>query len=173
MPWGGDDVAAMTQDVLGRAPVQRVLAALHAAGLEARVRVLEDTARTATDAANALGVHVGQIASSLVFRQPDGAAVLIITSGRHRVDPTRVAAALQIPNLLRADAEFVKATSGYSVGGVAPVGWIQAPARIVLDAALADYRELWAAAGHPHAVFPVTFEELCQMTQGLRAEVGA
>jgi prolyl-tRNA editing enzyme YbaK/EbsC (Cys-tRNA(Pro) deacylase) len=149
------------------------MTALHAAGLEARVRVLADTARTATDAANALGVHVGQIASSLVFRRPDGAAVLVVTSGRHRVDLARVAAALEIPNLLRADAEFVKTCSGYSVGGVAPVGWIQEPARIVLDVALADYAELWAAAGHPHAVFPVTFEELCQMTQGLRAEVGA
>lgn len=173
MPWAGDDASAMTQDVLGRAPVQRVMAALHAAGLEARVKVLADTARTAADAANALGVHVGQIASSLVFRQPDGAAVLVVTSGRHRVEPERVAAALELRNLVRADAEFVKAASGYSVGGVAPVGWIQAPARVVLDVALAEYAELWAAAGHPHAVFPVTFAELCQMTQGLPAEVGA
>lgn len=161
----------MMDSVLERAPVRRAVAALTAAGLEGRVRVLAETARTALDAAQALGVEVGQIASSLVFRSPDDAPVLVVTSGRHRVNPERVVSTLGIVALARADAEFVKRHSGYSVGGVAPMGWLEAPAYTLVDESLADYGAVWAAAGHPHAVFETTFSSLIRMTGGISARV--
>ena len=93
------------------------------AGLGTDVVVLDDTSRTAADAAAALKVEVGQIASSIVFVLPDGLPLLVITSGRHRVDPDLVAGALGVASLERADAQYVKAWSGFSIGGVSPVGW--------------------------------------------------
>ena len=159
------------EHILERAPVKRAVAALQAFGVKDRVRVLADTARTAQDAARALDVEVGQIASSLIFRGAGDAPILVITSGRHRVNPDRVLSTLQIPSLARADAEFVKERSGYSVGGVAPVGWLEAPATTLVDEALAEYETVWAAAGHPHAVFETTFALLLAMTGGLAARV--
>jgi prolyl-tRNA editing enzyme YbaK/EbsC (Cys-tRNA(Pro) deacylase) len=157
--------------VLERAPVRRAVEALTAFGLTGQVKVLAETARTAADAAQALGVQVGQIASSLVFLGPNDAAVLVVTSGRHRVNPGRVISMLGIASLARADADFVKQRSGYSVGGVAPMGWLAAPVYTLVDEALAEYDTVWAAAGHPHAVFQTTFSSLMMMTGGISARV--
>src|SRR5487761_2391741 len=148
-------------EILQRPAVRRVRAALDAAGVRGEVVALSDSTRTALDAAAALGADVGQIAASLVFRLPDGAALLVITSGRHRVDVDLVASALGVETIGRADADFVKAHSGFSIGGVSPVGWVGAVApRVVIDQALSQYGVIWAAAGHPHAVYPTTFDEL-------------
>jgi prolyl-tRNA editing enzyme YbaK/EbsC (Cys-tRNA(Pro) deacylase) len=148
--------------ILARATVTRVRAALDAAGIDGEIRVLADSTRTAVEAARALGVTVGQIASSLVFRRPDGEPVLVITSGAHRVDPARVASALGLERLERADADYVKSRSGFSIGGVSPLGWSgeHDELTVVIDEDLAAYDVIWAAAGHPHAVFACTFASL-------------
>lgn len=160
------------EGVLEKAAVRRAAAAMESKAIKGEIKVLADSARTALDAANALGIEVGQIASSLVFRLPEGGTLLIITSGRHRVDTERVAKELGVARLDRADADFVKEFSGYSVGGVAPVGWLNIPTHTLIDAALADYQVIWAAAGHPHTVFPTTFAELVAATSAQRAVVG-
>src|SRR5487761_1912793 len=126
-------------EILQRPAVRRVRAALDAAGVRGEVVALLDSTRTAFDAAAALGVDVGQIAASLVFRLPDGAALLVITSGRHRVDVDLVASALGVDTIGRADADFVKAHSGFSIGGGSPVGWVGAVPRVVIDQALSQY----------------------------------
>jgi prolyl-tRNA editing enzyme YbaK/EbsC (Cys-tRNA(Pro) deacylase) len=149
--------------ILERGPVKRVSASL-AENNMGKVHVLSETARTAQDAASALNIEVGQIASSLIFRLPDGAPILIITSGRHRVDTEAVSRTLGVTHLDRADANYVKELSGFSVGGVSPLGWITTINHIYIDEALNDYDAIWAAAGHPHAVFPTTFSELQRVT---------
>lgn len=149
--------------ILERGPVKRVAENL-ASNHMGKVHVLAETARTAQDAATALNIEVGQIASSLIFRLPDGAPILIITSGRHRVDTELVARTLGVSNLDRADANYVKELSGFSVGGVSPLGWITTINHIYIDEALNDYDIIWAAAGHPHAVFPTSFKELQRVT---------
>ena len=150
--------------ILEKAAVRRFIAAANDLGVQGQVTILADTARTAVDAANGLGIEVGQIASSLIFKMPSGNPLLIITSGRHRVDTDLVAKNLGIPELGRADANYVKEVSGYSVGGVSPLGWISMPEIILIDEALNDYDAVWAAAGHPHAVYPTTYDELIQCT---------
>jgi prolyl-tRNA editing enzyme YbaK/EbsC (Cys-tRNA(Pro) deacylase) len=150
--------------ILEKAAVRRFIAAANDLGVQGQVTILADTARTAVDAANGLGIEVGQIASSLIFKMPSGNPLLIITSGRHRVDTDLVAKNLGIPELARADANYVKEVSGYSVGGVSPLGWISMPEIILIDEALNDYDVIWAAAGHPHAVYPTTYVELIQCT---------
>lgn len=157
--------------VLEKAAVKRFIDAKNSLGLKGEVRVLSDSARTAQDAATSLGVEVGQIASSLVFKMPDDSPLLVITSGRHRVDTSLVAKHLEVPELARADADYVKTKSGYSVGGVAPLGWISA-ARTLIDLALNDYEVIWAASGHPHAVFPTSFNELLEATKAAPVFVG-
>lgn len=152
------------EGVKEKAAVKRVLAALHEHGLEGEVHVLSDSARTAQEAATALGIEVGQIASSLIFKLPDESPLLIITSGRHRVDTDLVAKNLGIEKLGRVDADYVKEKSGFSIGGVSPLGWISNPEIILIDEALSDYDVVWAAAGHPHAVYPTTYDELIQCT---------
>ena len=165
------------EEVLSKAAVQRVKAAIAANSLPGEIKVLNESARTAAEAATALGVEVGQIASSLVFQLPDGAPLLIITSGRHRVDTKKVAAALGVEKLSRSDIDWVKSVSGFSVGGVAPIGWqsenLTTQVRIVIDEALDDYDVVWAAAGHPHAVFPTSFAELQAVTGATRMKVSA
>ena len=151
------------EGVIEKAAVKRVIAALAEHGLSGEVNVLSDSARTAQEAATALGIEVGQIASSLIFKLPDGSPLLIITSGRHRVDTDLVAKNLGIETLGRVDADYVKEKSGFSIGGVAPIGWVS-PATILIDQALNDYEVAWAAAGHPHAVYPTTFAELLECT---------
>jgi prolyl-tRNA editing enzyme YbaK/EbsC (Cys-tRNA(Pro) deacylase) len=150
--------------ILEKAAVRRFIAAAKDLGVQGQVTILADTARTAVDAANGLGIQVGQIASSLIFKMPSGNPLLIITSGRHRVDTELVAKNLGITELGRADANYVKEVSGYSVGGVSPLGWISKPEIILIDEALNDYDIVWAAAGHPHAVYPTTYDELIQCT---------
>ncbi len=157
--------------VLEKAAVKRCISALCENGVAGKVRVLADSARTAQEAASALEIEVGQIASSLIFKLPDGSPLLIITSGRHRVDTDVVARNLGIAQLDRVDAAYVKEKSGYSIGGVAPLGWLT-PATILIDQALADYEVIWAAGGHPHAVYPTTFSELIACTNAQPMVVG-
>jgi len=159
------------EQVLNNVSVQRVKLALKNAGIQSQITVLADSARSAAEAAEALGIEVGQVASSIIFKLPDGNPLLVITSGRHKVDTHLVAAALGIEKLHRADADFVKEVSGFSIGGVAPLGWISKPT-IIIDEALNDYEVVWAAAGHPHAVFPTTFDELIAATNATRMVVG-
>jgi prolyl-tRNA editing enzyme YbaK/EbsC (Cys-tRNA(Pro) deacylase) len=149
------------EGIIEKAAVKRVIAALAEHGLTGEVNVLSDSARTAQEAASALGIEVGQIASSLIFKLPDESPLLVITSGRHRVDTDLVAKNLGIEKLGRVDADYVKEKSGFSIGGVAPIGWVS-PATILIDQALNDYEVVWAAAGHPHAVYPTTFAELLE-----------
>lgn len=157
--------------IIEKAAVKRVIAALAEHGLTGEVHVLSDSARTAQEAASALGIEVGQIASSLIFKLSDDSPLLIITSGRHRVDTDLVAKNLGIEKLGRVDADYVKEKSGFSIGGVAPIGWLS-PATILIDQALSDYQVVWAAAGHPHAVYPTTFAELIECTGALPMIVG-
>ena len=160
------------EGVKEKAAVKRVLAALHEHGLEGEVHVLSDSARTAQEAATALGIEVGQIASSLIFKLPDESPLLIITSGRHRVDTDLVAKNLSVEKLQRADADFVKNASGFSIGGVSPVGWVNKPEIILIDQALNDYDVAWAAAGHPHSVYPTSYLELSRITGATPMVVG-
>jgi prolyl-tRNA editing enzyme YbaK/EbsC (Cys-tRNA(Pro) deacylase) len=155
-----------------KAAVKRVIAALADHGLTGELHVLSDSARTAQEAASALGIEVGQIASSLIFKLPDDSPLLIITSGRHRVDTDLVAKNLGIEKLGRVDADYVKEKSGFSIGGVSPLGWISKPEIILIDEALNDYEVVWAAAGHPHAVYPTTYAELIQCTDAKPMIVG-
>jgi prolyl-tRNA editing enzyme YbaK/EbsC (Cys-tRNA(Pro) deacylase) len=158
--------------ILEKAAVRRARDAMSQLKMSGEIKLLSDSARTAQDAANALGIEVGQIASSIVFKLPDGGALLVVTSGRHRVDTQLVAKTLGVTHLERADADFVKDVSGYSVGGVAPIGWLNSPSKTVIDLALSEHKEAWAAAGHPHTVFPTTFTELLKVTGGEAMKVG-
>lgn len=157
--------------VLEKAAVKRVQEALTRHSLSGQIKVLSDSARTAQDAATALGIEVGQIASSLIFKLEDESPLLIITSGRHRVDTDLVAKNLGIAKLGRVDADYVKTQSGFSIGGVAPIGWLN-PATILIDQALGEYEVVWAAAGHPHAVYPTTYAELISCTGAKPMVVG-
>lgn len=143
---------------------QRVQDLLREAGSECTVAMMATTARSAVEAAAAIGCTVAQIAKSLVFRAASGRAVLVIASGVNRVDETKLAAAIG-EKLGKADANFVRDRTGYAIGGVAPVGHPPG-VRIFIDADLANYDSLWAAAGHPHAVFRVTPAELERLTGG-------
>ena len=152
--------------------VIRVREVLNNAGITGEIVALSDSARTAAEAAEGLGIEVGQVASSIVFKLPSGSALLVITSGRHRVDTHLVAQNLGVEKLHRADADFVKEASGFSIGGVSPLGWISKPEIILIDEALNDYEVVWAAAGHPHGVFPTTYSELITCTGATPMVVG-
>ena len=158
--------------ILEKAAVKRFKEAADSLGVKGDINILADTARTAIDAANGLGIEVGQIASSLIFKLPSGNPLLIITSGRHRVDTELVAKNLNIAELGRADANYVKEVSGYSVGGVSPIGWISTPEITLIDEALNDYEIVWAASGHPHAVYPTSYAELIACTGATPMVVG-
>ena len=158
--------------ILEKAAVRRFKEAADSLGVKGEINILAETARTAIDAANGLGIEVGQIASSLIFKLPSGNPLLIITSGRHRVDTDLVAKNLEIPELGRADANYVKEVSGYSVGGVSPIGWITTPEITLIDQALNDYEIVWAASGHPHAVYPTSYTELITCTGATPMVVG-
>jgi prolyl-tRNA editing enzyme YbaK/EbsC (Cys-tRNA(Pro) deacylase) len=144
--------------------VTRVAEILQAAGATGQPVQLDDSARTAAEAAAALGCPVGAIASSLVFAA-DGEPLLIVTSGAHRVDTEHVAGLIGVARIKRADADLVRTATGYAIGGVAPVGH-PAPLRTLVDVALADHEVVWAAAGHSHAVFPTSYDELLRLTGG-------
>ncbi|MDO9481841.1 MAG: YbaK/EbsC family protein [Hydrogenophaga sp.] len=148
------------------AGVQRVTAALAALGHPHPPVLLSDAARTAQQAADALGVSLGQIAKSIIFRRKsDDAAVLVITSGDLRVDEKKVQAIVcaEGGKLGRADAEFVKAKTGFSIGGVSPLAHATPPVTLI-DAQLFRFGDIWAAAGHPHGVFRLSPTDLQTLT---------
>jgi prolyl-tRNA editing enzyme YbaK/EbsC (Cys-tRNA(Pro) deacylase) len=150
--------------------VERVRAALTAAGVAVEILALPDAARTARAAADAIGCDVAQIANSLVFRgESSDTALLVMTSGANRVDTARVAA-LVGESIGKADAAFVRAATGFVIGGVAPVGHV-APVRTLIDRDLLRHAEIWAAAGHPHTVFRLTPDALLRLTGGTVVEV--
>ena len=149
------------------AEVERLL---RAAGATGEVRSLPDSARTAAAAAAQLGIEVGAIANSLVF-DVGGDPLLVLTSGAHRVDEAQVAGLLGVPAITRATPDFVRRHTGQAIGGVAPVGHPE-PIGTLVDIELARHEQVWAAAGHPHTVFPTTYEELLRLTAGTPAEVG-
>jgi prolyl-tRNA editing enzyme YbaK/EbsC (Cys-tRNA(Pro) deacylase) len=144
--------------------IERVAKTLEAAGHEGAIRLLPDACRTAAEAAAAIGCAVDQIAKSIIFRAASGEAVLVVTSGGNRVAEPNVVAALGQP-LGKADAGFVREATGFAIGGVAPVGHVK-PSIVFIDRDLARFDEIWAAAGHPHAVFPLTFDDLVRLTGG-------
>ncbi|WP_030145005.1 YbaK/EbsC family protein [Spirillospora albida] len=144
--------------------------ALKERGAAGAIVELPDSARTAQAAADQLGCEVGAIANSLVFAA-DGAPLLVLTSGAHRVDTDRVAALIGAEKVGRATPEFVREATGQPIGGVAPVGH-PAPIRTLVDVWLRRYDEVWAAGGHPHTVFPTSYDELLRITGGTPAEVG-
>ena len=149
--------------------MQRVAEALRTAGHPHAPVMLDDAARTAQQAADALGVTVGQIAKSIIFRRrQDDAAVLVITSGDRRVDEKKVAAL--VGRIGRADAEFVKARTGFTIGGVSPVGHATPPVTLI-DRELFRFDEIWAAAGHPHGVFKLRPQDLVALTGAPVADV--
>lgn len=153
--------------------VQRVAAALQAQGHPHAPLMLDDAARTAQQAADALGIAVGQIAKSIVFRRTsDDAAVLVVTSGDRRVDEKKVAALVCTNGgkLGRADADFVKASTGFSIGGVSPLAHANPPVTLI-DRELFRFEEIWAAAGHPHGVFKLKPQDLQRLTGAPVADV--
>lgn len=149
--------------------VQRVARHLLDAGHPHAPRMLDDACRTAQEAADVLGVAVGQIAKSIIFRRKaDDVAVLVVTSGDRRVDEKKVDAL--VGKTGRADADFVKSRTGFSIGGVSPVGHVTKPV-VLIDAELFRFETVWAAAGHPHAVFPLRPQDLPALTGAPVADV--
>lgn len=154
--------------------VKRVKDFLASHDIDVEVKHLAETARSAADAAAALGVEVGQIASSIVFSIPD--PLLVITSGRHKVDTQLVSQTTGLPKLGRADADFVKMWSGFVIGGVSPVAWLhnetQYQPQTFIDVALAQHDEIWAAAGHSQVVFRTNFQDLTRISNATPLVVG-
>lgn len=149
--------------------VQRVARLLQDAGHAHAPQMLDDAARTAQQAADALGIAVGQIAKSIVFRRKsDDIAVLVVTSGDKRVDEKKVEAI--VGKTGRADAEFVKSKTGFSIGGVSPFAHTTPPVALI-DRELFRFDEIWAAAGHPHAVVKLSPHDLERLTGAPVADV--
>lgn len=149
--------------------VQRVARLLRDADHAHAPQMLDDAARTAQQAADALGIAVGQIAKSIVFRRKsDDVAVLVVTSGDKRVDEKKVDAI--VGKTGRADAEFVKTKTGFSIGGVSPFAHATPPVTLI-DRELFRFDEIWAAAGHPHAVVKLSPQELERLTGAPVADV--
>ncbi|MBP6250630.1 MAG: YbaK/EbsC family protein [Leptothrix sp. (in: Bacteria)] len=141
---------------------QRVRRVLAERGHPHAPQFLSVAARTAQEAADALGVALGQIAKSVIFRRKaDERAVLVVTSGDRRVDERKVA--VHVGPIGRADADFVKRSTGFSIGGVSPVAHATPPV-ILIDADLRRFDVIWAAAGHPNGVFPLSPDELVRLT---------
>lgn len=161
-----DETAAETSE---HPSIARFRAELETRGGTGRIVVLPDSVHTATLAAEALGCEVGAIANSLLF-DAEGEPVLILTSGAHRVDVDKVAALIGVPTLRRAKPEFVKEASGQVIGGVSPFAHPR-PIRTYLDPSLRAYDVIWAAAGHPAAVFSTDYDELARMTGAQEIEV--
>ncbi|MDW0111144.1 YbaK/EbsC family protein [Sporosarcina aquimarina] len=134
-------------------------------GSERKVKELPDSTRTAQEAADAIGCEIAQIAKSIVFKlQESGEPLLVIASGVNRIDEQKILQHTgEAPG--KADAKFVRAHTGYVIGGVPPMGHAE-PIRTLIDEDLLQYDTIWAAAGHPKAVFELTPEELTQLTQG-------
>ncbi|WP_229073757.1 YbaK/EbsC family protein [Actinoplanes sp. DH11] len=149
--------------------VTAVRDALESAGAPAEIVILDSAVHTAALAAAALEIEVGQIANSLIF-DADGEPLLVLTSGAHRVDTAKVAALVGVAKLRRATPEFVREHTGQAIGGVAPVGHPK-PVRTLVDVALEQYPVVWAAAGVPQSVFPITYPELVRVTSGTPVQV--
>lgn len=159
----------MSEAYLARPSVRRVSETLIAGGSAARVVALPDSARTAQDAAAALGCAVGAIVKSLVFLV-DGRAVMALVAGDRRCDTGALPAALGLAGKVeRADADAVRVATGFAIGGVAPVGH-PAPLPIVLDASLRRFGTVYAAAGHPHCVFATNVDELLHLTGAVESD---
>ena len=162
------------RDLTTHPQVAAVLAALAVHGIDPELRQLPDAVRTAKAAAAALGVTPAEIANSLLFAAPavDGRRepVLVLASGGHRVDTTKVAGLLGVPDLEQADPAFVREHTGMAIGGVAPVGHPR-PLRTVVDVSLGRYATVWAAAGHSHTVIATTYDELIRVTAGSPMDV--
>lgn len=151
--------------VLSSPAVERVRGALAAAGVRADIVELPGAARTAKAAAEFLRCEVAQIANSLVFRGAQtGTPILVMSSGARRVDLERLAQVVGEP-VEKADAEFVRASTGFAIGGVAPAGH-SGPLRCFVERSLEAHARIWAAAGHPNTVFPLTYAELVRITGG-------
>ncbi|WP_204040004.1 YbaK/EbsC family protein [Acrocarpospora phusangensis] len=149
--------------------VAHVASILNERGVTGEIVVFDESMPTAAAAAARLGCDVGAIANSLIF-DADGAPLLVLTSGAHRVDTGLVAGLVGASRVRRATAEFVRAHTGQPIGGVAPIGH-PAPVRTLVDTWLARHPVVWAAAGHPYTIFPTTFEELLKLTDGTPADV--
>jgi len=174
MPAGPDTTpdpttAPLTDHLADHPSIRRVRERLADLGATGEVRVLPDSVRTAVAAAEALGCEVGAIANSLVF-DADGTPVLIMTSGAHRVDTERCAQRIGVPALRRAKPDFVRQHTGQVIGGVSPVGH-PTPLRTFVDPWLDRHEQVWAAAGHPNALFATTYEELLRVTGGQSLDV--
>lgn len=148
----------------------RVRQALDAAGVDSEIVETLESSPTAQRAAEQLGIDIGQVCNSLVFNA-DGQPLLILASGGHKVDTDRVARDLGFESLHRPDADFVREHTGQPIGGVAPVGH-SSQLRTIVDTALANWDVVWAAGGHPHYVFPTSFDELVRITGGEPLDVG-
>ena len=149
--------------------VQRVAAVLADKGHAHMPQMLNDSARTAQEAADALGIAVGQIAKSIIFRRKsDDAAVLVVTSGDRRVDEKKVEAL--VGKVGKADADFVRERTGFAIGGVSPVGHATKPVTLI-DRELFRFAEVWAAAGHPNGVFALAPQDLEKLTGAPVADV--
>ncbi|HEY72255.1 MAG: YbaK/EbsC family protein [Chloroflexi bacterium] len=148
---------------------ERVQGALEAAGLESAIVKLEKSARTAQLAADALGAALGSIVKSLIFLA-DGKPVLVLVAGDRRADPAKLKSLLQARRVMMANAERVRSETGFSIGGVPPVGHRQ-PLPAWIDESLGRFETVYAAAGHPRAVFPISFDELVRVTNGRVADV--
>ena len=159
----------MSTDASEHPSISRFREELATRGGTGRVVVLPDSVHTAALAAEALGCEVGAIANSLLF-DADGSPLLILTSGAHRVDTAKVAAELGISRIGRAKPDFVREHTGQVIGGVSPIAH-PAPVRTFIDPWLQKYPEVWAAAGHPSAVFSTTYDELVSLTGATALEV--
>jgi len=147
---------------------QRVQELLRALGSDAQVHEMADSTRTSAEAAAAIGCEVAQIAKTVVFRADD-TTVVVLASGADRVDTKKLKAVTGARKVDRADADAVRAATGYSIGGVSPIG-LPAGVTLLLDKQLANFDVVWAAGGTPFAVFPTTFDELLAMTSGQPAD---
>ena len=140
---------------------RRVYAALQQHGIDAQVLEFPQGTRTAQDAANAVGCEVAQIVKSIIFRAQDGRGVLVLTSGANRVDETKLLALLG-QSVGKADADFVRETTGFAIGGVPPLAHAQ-PMLTLIDEDLLNYASLWAAAGTPSTVFKLSPQDLLRL----------
>jgi prolyl-tRNA editing enzyme YbaK/EbsC (Cys-tRNA(Pro) deacylase) len=160
-------------DALEDPNVARVASALASLGVRGQVIVLDEAAYTARQAADALSVEIAQLVNSLVFRTLQDTkvtALLILASGAHRVDTRRVADLMKLSGISLAEAGFVLEKTGFTIGGVAPIAPTR-PVETVVDVSLSRYDQVWAAAGHPRAVFSTSYDELLRITGGHPAEV--
>ena len=158
-----------SQTILSHAAVMRVREALLHAGLAGDITIMPEATHTAQAAAAALACDVAEIAKSIIFRAQDGRAVLVITSGSNRVDDKKVAQLIGQP-LGKADADFVRAQTGFVIGGVAPVAHLLPPIAL-MDEDLLRYSAIWPAAGHPNTMFRIAPNDLARVAQAQVADI--